>query len=168
MRNCSKKSDRGRCANQHVDINCETARTDFPAGRDRRATFKRGCAPIPPVPMKSTTGAGLTTSVLIRRLDQLESTIQICAFARRILTTLAPVVLFILTFVVMHIGGGWFTRSDLAFLCVLAAFVVGRDWEIRQGRSEAAHREPPTAVVLFFGLAIWAVANILGNSLLTT
>lgn len=108
------------------------------------------------------------TSALVRREIRFGWARPIGFFMPWIVTTLAPVVLFILTFIVMQSGGGWFTPFDFAFLGVLGALIIGREWEFRRCEATAPYREPPTAAVLVFGLVIWTVANILGNSLLIT
>jgi hypothetical protein len=79
----------------------------------------------------------------------------------------APIALFILTFAVIQNGDGWFTIPDMAYLGVLVAITADR-WREAPSRAPATdYGEHAAVTVLFLGLAVWAVANILGNYLFT-
>lgn len=84
---------------------------------------------------------------------------------------LCPMALMILTMTIVTKGGGWLTFADYAFFALLAAMVLARVWEFREGHPQTASGEPATpahlrrfvAGGLVLGLAVWAVANFLGN-----
>jgi hypothetical protein len=72
--------------------------------------------------------------------------------------------------IVQH-GNGWWTAADYAFLGTLAAMVLSRCFEFYKGHPRTAEGEPATRehlwryvlLVCGCGLAIWIVANVLGN-----
>lgn len=71
-------------------------------------------------------------------------------------------------------GGGWLTSRDFAFFIVLAATIFGRYLEFRGGDPRTLTGEPATpahlrryvAAALCIGLAVWLLANLIGNNLL--
>jgi hypothetical protein len=81
---------------------------------------------------------------------------------------------FALAFCAVGIAGrrdGWLSPSDLLYFFVLAGMLVGRWTEFRLGPPLTATGEPATAEDLrrytvalgLIGLAIWVVANLVGN-----
>jgi hypothetical protein len=83
-----------------------------------------------------------------------------------------PAAMLICTIVIIETGNGWFTGADFAFLIALAVTVLARCLDFRAGNPRTAMGEPaqpnhlrryvPAALVL--GLAVWSVANLIGNS----
>jgi hypothetical protein len=72
-------------------------------------------------------------------------------------------------------GGGWLTPYDIGYFVVLGAMFLGRGLEFLGGNPQTADGEPATAAHLqryllvgaVVGLAVWVVANVIGNHVLT-
>jgi hypothetical protein len=72
---------------------------------------------------------------------------------------------------IINAGTGWLTGLDLAFLAVLGGMLLARWLEFRGGDPQTATGEPATLahlrrytlVALLLGLAVWVVANLVGN-----
>lgn len=87
---------------------------------------------------------------------------------------LGPMILIVLALNIATIGTSWFTMMDIAFLVVLAFVLAARGIEFLGASPQTATGEPATMddyrryalVVLAIGLAIWVVANVVGNHLL--
>jgi hypothetical protein len=94
---------------------------------------------------------------------------------RLIWMMIGPLALILLTMAIVREGGGWLTPYDIAYFAVLGAMFLGRGLEFRGGHPQTADGEPATAqhlrrYLLFgalLGLAVWALANVLGNHVLT-
>jgi hypothetical protein len=94
------------------------------------------------------------------------------ACARVFWMMVGPMALAILAFGVAERGGGWLTGLDIAYLVTLAAMLAARWLEFRGGQAQTAEGEPLTAAGLrrylvtaaSVGLAVWAGANVIGNS----
>jgi hypothetical protein len=84
---------------------------------------------------------------------------------------IGPVLLLLLTFSIISQGTGWLTVTDLLFFLALGAMLLGRWLEFRAGNPQTATGEPATAQQVYrylfvagaVGLAVWVVANFLGN-----
>lgn len=88
---------------------------------------------------------------------------------------LGPAILILLTLKIVETGSGWATIHDGLFFLVLALMVFGRWYELRSGQGQDASGNPATleafrpflSRMLPMGLALWCVANILGNHVLS-
>lgn len=107
------------------------------------------------------------TRTNIRRRDCCSSNDRIGARAHLLGMISAPIILFGLTFAVVHTGKGWFTVADFTYLGTLGSMILIRRGKSHRGRSPTAFGELADSGVLILGLAIWAVANLLGNYLLS-
>lgn len=84
---------------------------------------------------------------------------------------IGPAILFLLALTIARDSSGWFTRKDIAFLAVLGGMILGRFLEFRGGDPRTADGQPATRehlrryalAILPIGLAVWAVANLIGN-----
>ena len=82
-----------------------------------------------------------------------------------------PLLLVVAGFAIANSNDGWTAISDIGYLLILAAMLVGRWLEFRGGQPERADGEPATAADLtryvlvapVIGLAGWALANLVGN-----
>ncbi|MEX0641451.1 MAG: hypothetical protein WD468_02055 [Pirellulales bacterium] len=91
--------------------------------------------------------------------------------ARLFWMMIGPLLLFILAFANVMNDEGWLTAADIGFFVVLLATVYARWREFRSDDGRTAEGEPATAVefrryvVLLVGggVAVWLVANLLGN-----
>ncbi len=92
-------------------------------------------------------------------------------FVRVFWMGLGPIILTIISFSIISQGGGWFTPADIAFLVVLGALPLARWIEFRRGNPQTSTGEPATPAhlrkyvvgVISLGLAVWSLANLLGN-----
>jgi hypothetical protein len=88
---------------------------------------------------------------------------------------MGPMILALLTIGIVKRGAGWMTPFDIGFLVVLLMIIVARRVEFREGDPRTAFGEPATAVHLrnfawgtfFVGIAVFAVANVLGNHVIS-
>lgn len=84
---------------------------------------------------------------------------------------LGPLALVLLAVRIAYLGQGWLTGVDVAFLAVLGGVILARWLEFRGGNPQTATGEPATPdhlrryslAVLAVGLAVWVLANLLGN-----
>lgn len=91
-------------------------------------------------------------------------------FARVVWFLFGPMALLVLAIMIAEKGSGWFGPSSIAFLLVLSITVLARWLDCRGGQPRAADGQPATAAQLrrYFiaapvaGLAVWAVANLIG------
>jgi hypothetical protein len=82
-----------------------------------------------------------------------------------------PAVLIITTAYILLQGKGWHTTADYVFFFALAGTVVGRWLEVLGGHPQTCDGEPATRkdayrysiVALVAGVALWVLANALGN-----
>jgi hypothetical protein len=80
--------------------------------------------------------------------------------------------LVLVTFGIVRNWEGWVTGLDVAFFVLVGVMLLGRWLEFRGGRPETATGEPATPghlqryVVLLplVGVAVWVIANVLGQS----
>ena len=94
------------------------------------------------------------------------------AFCRIFWIMLGPMLLALLTLGVVSHGNGWFTGVDIAFFTVLAGIILARWVEFRGGNPLTSTGEPaePRHLRRFAmlaagaGVAIWIVANLIGNA----
>lgn len=85
-----------------------------------------------------------------------------------------PLALAVLAFAIVKTGNGWLTGPDFAFLGLLAGVMLARCLEFRGGHAQTADGEPATPAHLrrylvgatLIGLAVWVVANVIGNNVL--
>jgi hypothetical protein len=85
---------------------------------------------------------------------------------------LGPLTLAVCALVITQRPEGLLTPLDLFYFIVLGGMLLGRWAEFRYGRPMTAMGEPASIVhlrryaigVSILGLGIWAVANVLGNS----
>lgn len=99
------------------------------------------------------------------------STPQSVGFARLFWMIVGPGVLLLLAFSIATRGQGWFTPVDIAFLVILPLVLAARWYEFHHGDPHTATGDPATpadlrkylVVALPLGLAVWALANLLGN-----
>jgi len=88
---------------------------------------------------------------------------------------ICPMVLLPITLSILLRSRGWFTIVDFAYFVVLGLALLGRWLEFRGGNPRTAYDEPATpahlrrylVVAPLGGLALWVLANILGNHVLT-
>jgi hypothetical protein len=91
--------------------------------------------------------------------------------ARLLWMFLCPMALLVLTMAIVTKGGGWLTGADYAFFVLLAAMILARLWEFREGAPQTASGEPATPAHLWrftvggivLGIAVWVVANYMVN-----
>jgi hypothetical protein len=77
--------------------------------------------------------------------------------------------------IVLQTRTGWLTGADITFLATLVLIVLGRWAEFSGGQPETATGEPATeehfrrftAVVLLGGLALYVLANLVSNYVLS-
>jgi hypothetical protein len=85
-----------------------------------------------------------------------------------------PIALILITLGIVTQGSGWLTGLDAMFAFVAGLMLLGRWREQRSGAATRATGEPATEqdfrrfVLLFplIALAVWVVANLLGNHVL--
>jgi hypothetical protein len=91
--------------------------------------------------------------------------------ARLFWMMIGPILLFILAFANTMDRNGWHSGADIGFFIVLIATVYARWREYRAGGAQTADGQPATpaqvhrfiAATLAIGLAVWAIANAIGN-----
>jgi hypothetical protein len=74
-------------------------------------------------------------------------------------------------FAIVSNRGGWLTAADVIYFVALGAMLLGRWLEFQGGSPQKATGEPATAEDLRrfvfvagpVGLAIWVIANLIGN-----
>jgi hypothetical protein len=84
---------------------------------------------------------------------------------------IGPMLLVILTLTSLANSGGWFTPADFGFLAALGGLPFGRWLEFQGGDPRTSTGEPATRDQLrryalattLAGLAVWVVANLIGN-----
>jgi hypothetical protein len=82
-----------------------------------------------------------------------------------------PIALILITLGIVMQGAGWLTGLDAMFAFVAGLMLLGRWWEQRSGAATRATGEPATAqdfrrfitVFPIVALALWILANLLGN-----
>lgn len=77
-----------------------------------------------------------------------------------------PAILFILAFGMTSQPAGWFGLASLAYLVILGAVIVARQFDPRDSLGDPASPgdvQRFTILALIAGLAVWVVANGLGN-----
>lgn len=86
----------------------------------------------------------------------------------------APLTLFALVLFIIQMGGGWTTTADVAFFGVTGSMLAGR-WIGPPRRSQRNLAEAPPGAADFLQtatgtsvlcIAVWCVANVVGNYLL--
>lgn len=85
-----------------------------------------------------------------------------------------PVALMGLTYAIVSRGTGWLTGFDAAFAIVAGLMLLGRWVEQRSGSATTIKGEPATleqlkryvTILLAVAVAVWIVANLLGNHVL--
>lgn len=97
------------------------------------------------------------------------------ALGRLFWMMIGPMLLALLALNILMNGGGWLTTVDLVFLALLLGLPLARWLEFTGGAPQTTTGEPatkhdlvryaPLAVVA--GLAVWIVANVIGNDWLT-
>lgn len=88
------------------------------------------------------------------------------AFARLFWMAIGPTILFLLAGTVAKNGIGWFAPASIAFLITLPVVIAARwfDGDNSYGDpTTPAEIRTYTAGAIFVGLALWVVANFLGN-----
>lgn len=88
---------------------------------------------------------------------------------------LGPAMLLLLSVRIVESGSGWATIYDAMFFVMLALIVFARWFELRSGQGQDESGQPTTLAafrpyvsrVVPIGVAVWGVANILGNHLLS-
>ena len=68
-------------------------------------------------------------------------------------------------------GGGWMTAVDVAFFVVLGLTILARCLDFRAGNPQTAMGTPATSahlrryvsLAVLVGLAVWGIANLIGN-----
>lgn len=93
------------------------------------------------------------------------------ALGRIVWMMLGPLLLIVAGFAIVSSDDGWTAFSDIAYLVILAAMLVGRWLEFRGGQPERADGAPATASDLtrylllapLVGIAGWILANLVGN-----
>jgi hypothetical protein len=96
------------------------------------------------------------------------------ALGRIMWMVIGPLALVLCAFSVAERGNGWLTAIDLLFFGFLAATLLGRYAEYRGGHPTNSTGDPVTPgqlrryawTMLLGGVAVWAVANLIGNHLL--
>lgn len=88
---------------------------------------------------------------------------------------IGPAILLVLTMLIVNSGSGWLTVLDIAFFVVVGMMILGRWIEVHSGRGKTAYNDEPAtpthfrryvAVMVPLALAIWTVANAVGNRML--
>lgn len=95
--------------------------------------------------------------------------------ARLFWMMIGPMLLALFAYLIIKTGNGWLTGFDFAFLGVAAAMMLARWLEFRGGHAKTAEGEPATPAhlrryligVAVLGLAVWVIANIIGNYVLS-
>ena len=93
------------------------------------------------------------------------------ACARLFWMLVGPIFLAPMLFVIASDGGGWLRPADIVYLVVLGLMVFARHFEFHQGPTltttgELATHEDLrryTLAVPSIGLAVWVIANLIGN-----
>ena len=93
------------------------------------------------------------------------------AIFARIFWMLGPVLLFVLAASIARSGGGWWTTLDMIYLAMLPALIVARLIEFQVGQPQTTNEEPATLAdlqryalgVVVVAMAVWVLANLLGN-----
>jgi hypothetical protein len=104
-------------------------------------------------------------------MDQTSSSPAYAVFGRLLWMMAGPAVLIITTAHIVLEGKGWHTTADYVFFVALAATVLGRWLEMLGGHPQTCDGAPATRkdvyrytiVALVVGVALWVLANALGN-----
>jgi small-conductance mechanosensitive channel len=83
---------------------------------------------------------------------------------------LGPLMLLVMAFTIAKNGNGWLSGVSIGYLGVLAATILARWLEFRDGAALTSDGQPMTTQLLrrfvvlaaVVGLAVWVVANVLG------
>ncbi|MHB1033586.1 MAG: hypothetical protein ACYC35_06590 [Pirellulales bacterium] len=95
-------------------------------------------------------------------------------FARSVWMVLGPMALAATISVIVTSGAGWLTPADAAYFVILAAMLAGRWIEFQGGSAKDSYGKPTTREHVrsylikapAIGIAIWVLANVVGNYLL--
>jgi hypothetical protein len=104
-------------------------------------------------------------------MEKNQSTPLFAALGRLVWMALGPMALALTTMHIYIYGTGWHTTADYVFFATLGVMILGRWLEVLGGIPLTSVGEPATrkdfyqyvSLVLVAGLAIWIVANALGN-----
>lgn len=91
--------------------------------------------------------------------------------ARLIWFGIGPAIMLILAAVNIERGGGWLTTVDVAYFVVLAVTILARVVDFKTGNPQTATGAPATSAhlrryvpgILLVAVAVWGVANLIGN-----
>lgn len=105
-----------------------------------------------------------------------ETTSVLAILCRVFWMLLGPMFLGLTAFLVIRVGNGWLTIADFAYLAVLGGMMLARWLEFQLGRPLTAEGEPATPGHLrryliglgVIGLAVWVIANVIGNHALAS
>lgn len=103
-----------------------------------------------------------------------ESKSLLTLFVRMYWMILGPMLIFLMAFAVVWVGGGWRTTADFGYLAAVLATMLARWFDFHLGHPETAKGKPATPRDLSryvigvgaIGLALWIVANLVGNYVL--
>lgn len=101
-----------------------------------------------------------------------ESTSLLGAVSRLFWMMIGPGLLALCTLFIVTKGNGWMTPADIGYFVVLAALMLARCLEFWTGNPQTSTGEAATPAhlrmyllgVVVIGILVWAVANIIGNS----
>jgi hypothetical protein len=87
---------------------------------------------------------------------------------------IGPLSLALTLYYIVSSGTGWRTGADVLYFVILAAMIVGKWLEFRGGDPRTSSGDPVKpgdlrryiVMALGVGVAVWAVANLVGNHLL--
>lgn len=94
--------------------------------------------------------------------------------ARLMWVIVGPLVLLAITYGIVIRGSGWMTALDAAFGLVVILMLLGRWVEQRSGQATNLSGEPArpeqfrryVLILPMFAVAVWVIANALGNHIL--
>lgn len=101
-----------------------------------------------------------------------DSTTSSAAFFGRIFWMIAgPMFLLVFALNIAQRNSGWFTSLDLGYFLILGGMLLGRWLEFRTGNALTGMGEPVTpadfrrylVATPLVGLALWVLANLIGN-----
>jgi len=92
-------------------------------------------------------------------------------FARIVWFLFGPLSLLVLTIMIAEKRGGWLGTASAAFLLVLVVTVVARWIDFRGGSALTVEGTPATSadvrrftvMISLVGLAVWVIANLIGQ-----
>lgn len=88
---------------------------------------------------------------------------------------LGPAMLLLMMARIVETGSGWFTAYDALFFVALSLIVLSRWYELRSGQGQDPEGHPANLTAFWpflswavlIGVAVWSIANLLGNHLLS-